>query len=415
MEEIEIRTKTDAKTKTETETKAKITYLVKLTPQEPYFFGNEKRFIFAKEDNQGQMGNSYFIKSEKTPLQTTLLGMMRYILAPMKGTDNIGEPDNNEVIGEESFNIEYLKQEFGVIEDLSPLFLMKGEDKYVVTPFDCVDDKKKNYSTFFDETEEDEDKRNKKIYFYTPFKKYRKIETDSGEKWYAAEFDVKEDIENSYVRLSDKKIVKADDIFGTDVRVGNKKKTSGKAKQKDSGFFKKEYCYLKDGFIFAFYVTLNAEKLNKEKEKLNKETSNEKKGTSLDIPKSSEKTQVFLGQGKSLFTVEFTEAENTLSQEVAKILPENICYCLSDVYTTSEIYNSCLFSITQTKDYRSYITKAKGKIEKGSVLYKLIKAGSVFIVSDKEKFNKQINQDKAHCQKIGWNILIQNENQEGKS
>jgi len=385
MEEIEIRTKTDAKTKTETETKAKITYLVKLTPQEPYFFGNEKRFIFAKEDNQGQMGNSYFIKSEKTPLQTTLLGMMRYILAPKKGYKYIGDEKNTKIIGQKSFDITCTEQEFGVIEDLSPLFLMKGEDKYVVTPFDCVDDNKK----FVDKTGE-EDKKNKKIYSYTPFKKYRKIETDSGEKWYAAEFDVKEDIENSYVSLSDKKIVKADDIFGTDVRVGNKKKTSGKAKQKDSGFFKKEYCYLKDGFIFAFYVTLN----------------------NTNKPQN---TQVFLGQGKSLFTVEFTKAENTLSQEIAGILPENICYCLSDVYTTSEIYNSCLFSVTQTKDYRSYITKAEGKIEKGSVLYKLIKAGSVFIVSDKEKFNKQINKDKAHCQKIGWNILIQNENQEGKS
>ena len=336
------------------------------------------------------MGKSYFIKSEKMPLQTTLFGMMRYILAPEKGMDNVGTPGNNEVIGKESFNIECLVQDFGIIQNISPLFLMKDENKYVVTPFDCVDDKKKNYSTFLDKTEEDVDKRNKRIYFYTPFKEYQEIETDSGTKRYTKEFDVKEDIENSYIRLSDKKIVKADDIFGTDIRVGNKKKTSGKAKQKDSGFFKKAYCYLKDGFIFAFYVTLSDDSY---------------------LPKT--KTQVFLGQGKSLFTVELIEQKNTLTEEVAEILPENICYCLGDVYTTSEIYNSCSFSITQMKDYRRYITEKGGTVKKGSVLYKLIKAGSVFIVSNKEEFNKQI--EKANCQKIGWNILIENKKQEGKS
>ena len=39
------------------------TYLVTLTPQEPYFFGNEKTFLFDKEKNQGQRGNSYYIRS----------------------------------------------------------------------------------------------------------------------------------------------------------------------------------------------------------------------------------------------------------------------------------------------------------------------------------------------------------------
>ena len=358
------------------------TYLVKLTPQEPYFFGNEKRFTIAGENNQGQMGNSYFIRSERTPLQTTLLGMMRYILMPDKDYVYVGK--NEKAIGKESFDIECLAQDFGMIENISPLFLMKGEDKYVVTPFDCVNDKKKQ--------SEKDDEENKKNYFYTPFKKYQEIETDSGKKWYATEFEVKEDIECSYVRLSDKKIVKAGDIFGTEVRTGNKKVTRRKKDEKteEKGFFKKEYCYLKDGFIFAFYVTLSDESYL-----------------------TRRKTQVFLGQGKSLFTLEFIGQEDTLKKEVAEILPENICYCIGDVYTMSEIYNCCAFSITRTRDYRRYITGENGKIQKGSVLYKLIKAGSVFIVSNKENFNEQI--EKANCQKIGWNILVENKKQEGKS
>ena len=50
------------------------TYLVRLTPQEPYFFGNEKNLEFKGQKNRGQMTNRYYIKSERTPLQTTLLG-----------------------------------------------------------------------------------------------------------------------------------------------------------------------------------------------------------------------------------------------------------------------------------------------------------------------------------------------------
>ena len=47
------------------------TYLVRLTPQEPYFFGNEKNLEFKGQKNRGQMTNRYYIKSERTPLQTT--------------------------------------------------------------------------------------------------------------------------------------------------------------------------------------------------------------------------------------------------------------------------------------------------------------------------------------------------------
>ena len=46
------------------------TYLVKFKPLEPYFFGNEKSFIFPKDENQTsyqQLANSYYIKGENTP------------------------------------------------------------------------------------------------------------------------------------------------------------------------------------------------------------------------------------------------------------------------------------------------------------------------------------------------------------
>jgi hypothetical protein len=56
-------------------------YLLTLEPMEPYFFGNEKTFSF---DPKSPADNRYFIKSERLPMQTTILGALRYLLMPMK-------------------------------------------------------------------------------------------------------------------------------------------------------------------------------------------------------------------------------------------------------------------------------------------------------------------------------------------
>lgn len=338
-------------------------YLVKLSPQEPYFFGNEKTFKFEKEDNQGQMGNSYFIRSERTPLQTTLMGMMRYILMPYK--DFRHHEENAPVIGRESFRITAENQSFGVILKISPLFIMKGSDKYVVTPFDCISKINNKYTKT-----------------YTPFTKYTEITTDSGKKRYAEEFDAKAGIADSYVNLSDRTLVQACEIFGTETRVGIKKVTKGK---NEKAFFKKEYCYLKDDFIFAFYVELD---------------------DSARLPENM-KTEVAIGQGKSLFAVEFVQQDNTIIKEVSKILPNGISYCLSDVFVNSEIYNCCEFAVTATRDYRAFETTSDGKVRKDSTLWKLIKAGSVFIVSDREKFSKLT--ENANCQTTGFNYIADNQ------
>lgn len=334
------------------------TYLVTLTPQEPYFFGNEKTFIFEKEKNQGQRGNSYYISSERTPLQSTLMGMMRFILMPYK---NHKHPEQNApVIGSESFKIDAVNQSFGVIKKIYPLFLMKDGEKFIVTPFDC----KPNVTA------------------YTPFSNYQSIITADGEKLFTSGYDSKEGLADSYMRLSDGALVYADSIFGTEMRVGNLKTTDRK---NENGFFKKEYRYLKEDYRFAFYVDLDDNAV---------------------LPNSG-KTQAFLGQGKSLFNVYFEEQENTLAEDVKKHLPADVSYCLSDFFTDSMVLHYCKFAVIQTRDYRAYITNLDGKITKDSVLYKLIKAGSVFIIKDKEGFGGLVNKD--NCQLAGFNCIVAKE------
>lgn len=334
------------------------TYLVTLTPQEPFFFGNEKTFLFEKEENQGQRGNSYYIRSERTPLQSTLMGMMRYILMPYK--DHKHPEQNAPVIGAESFKIDAENQSFGVIKKLSPLFVMNGGEKYVATPFDCMADCER----------------------YTPFSNYKTVETNSGKKLITDDFSAKKGIADSYVRLSDGELVQSNVIFGTETRVRNLKATSGK---NEKGFFKKEYVFLKDNFCFAFYAELD---------------------DGAVIPAGG-KTTAFLGQGKSLFNVTFTEQNNTLYTETAKLLTAGMSYCLSDVFADAEVLHSCEFAVVDTRDYRAYITNPDGSITKDPVLYKLIKAGSVFIISDKEKFDALTQ--KSNCQIAGYNCIVSKE------
>lgn len=336
-------------------------YLVKLTPNEPYFFGNEKSFKFDGQENSGQMSNQYFIRSERTPLQSTLLGTMRYVFLPhKKDWSSYSEnelKENSDAVGARSFDIEETAaQDFGLIKSISPVFIMKGNDKLVVTPFDH----KKGESN------------------YTPFGGYKPIATDCGERLYTKDFISKDGIADSYMNIDSGVIVPVDEIFASEIRVGQNKNQSKKA------FFKKEYCMLKDGCYFAFYITLD---------------------DSAKVPEN--KVNVFMGQGKSFFTVEFLPEVNTVSDSISKHLGKGVVYCFGDTLADSSIYNSSKFAIVKTRDYRAYLTGEKGNVVKGSRLYKLIKAGSVFIADDYSTLEKSI--ENLNCRQAGFNIIVKNQ------
>ncbi len=333
------------------------TYLVRLTPQEPYFFGNEKCLAFDDGNPRGQMTNRYYIKSERTPLQTTLLGAMRYIFLPEKKY-NFGK----EYIGEESFKIEKDLQDFGIIKKISPLFLLKGNERLIVTPFDHI----KGKTT------------------YTPFS-YHKSEnepytiiTADGEKWFTPDFDVKEGLTDSYVYIDGEvgKIVESDKIFSYATRVMINKNQNKKA------FFKKDYVTLDKEYSFGFYLEIDG---NIETDKM--------------------QTFVYLGQGKSLFSLKFEETENDIESKIKSLIGKNKVYCFGDTLANNGIYGTAKFSVVNFRDYRAYATNSKGKVEKGGTLYKLIKAGSVFISDDTSK----IVCKRQNCEQIGFNIMIKQE------
>jgi hypothetical protein len=306
-------------------------YRLTFTPAEPYFFGNEKTFRFPDAKIAGQFDNPYFIRSESIPSQTTLFGAVRYLLLNDRDPSFASYPENYEKrIGPNSFSlIQTEKQKFGIIHAMSPVFLQNADGIYVKTPFDHLAGEK----------------------IYTPF--HRAPLTADGvvpKREYADNYDVKKGISDSFMNIGTGAVVDADVIFRTVTRVGIDKKKN------DDAFFKKEFRMLNPGWSFGVYLTLDL--------------------APEDAPELD--PVVFLGQNKAAFRVTCTPEDDRIAEQVYAILPPNTVYCLGDTCADSDIYPKFTFAATQIRDHRMYETKPDGRIGKGSILHRLLRAGSVF-------------------------------------
>lgn len=338
--------------------------MVTFTPVEPYFFGNEKTFLYPKSENASQLANQYFIRSETVPSQTTILGALRYLLLPVKRSDYAyteNERVQNAVaVGSSSFDAALPgRQDFGRIRHISPLFLFhKDEGAALPLPMD--------HNT----TRESE--------YYAPFSDYNEMNTLDGAGQYAPAFDPKQGATSGFLYLKDGRLLREDTVFQPVVRTGIRRGVQEK------GFFKKEYCMLSEGYSFAVYLELD--------------------GILSDSGlEESKPFMVFLGQGKSAFYVRFTKGENRLAEMMRPYLREGVVYCQGDAFLPSDIYAHAKFSYAAVKTYRGYQTR-DGRVTKGSALYRLIKAGSVFIPRDKEEFLSCAGYENGEA--IGYNTYI---------
>ena len=347
------------------------TYKVTFTPLEPYFFGNEKGFKYPvgkgehKSGNKSQFTNQYFIRSERLPSQSTLLGALRYHFLPVKKSNwdyCEAERDlNSATVGADGFDPAE-DRKFGKLLKISPVFICNSEHNLVPVPM--------NHKTgYFDETPEKKFIRNST---YTPFEKYSEVATPLGERLYAEDYDGKIGACTDYMSLTDGAVVERTKIFTTEIRIGINRRTTR------NGFFKKEYCMLQPGYSFGAFVDLEDD---------------------LEVNDGV----VFLGQGKSAFAFNFVLAENTLASDVKKYLPEGVAYCLGDTFASPEIYGRSKFTVTDTKTYRVYSKKGVS-VTKNDELYRVITAGSIFIPIDKEDFAKTIY--KENLNRIGYNEII---------
>ena len=348
---------------------------VTLTPTRPYFFGTDKRF--SREGENNPYGSLYYISGNTLPTQSAVLGALRYLLLPYKEYDlNTEKADQNrKMIGAESFRPDAGKKlDFGWIKSISPIFITDDlGNTYLPTPLDH-DCAAKDVNT-------------KETPVYAPFTEYTPVETPEGVKLFTDKFDVKEGLPSSFICLETGRLT--GDMFSSVLRVGNNRQ------QNEDGFFKRKYQQLKQGFSFSVYVELD-EKFSSPTDRV-----------------------VMMGQGRTPFTVRFDKKENdliTLSERCFGkkdfLIPYDKVICLSDTFLPDgsndcyDPYKGTFFAVTDTIEYRSSTADSKGRVTRGESLYRLLKAGSIFLTETGKgqewaaQFNKVEN-----VSTLGYNTL----------
>lgn len=113
-------------------------YQITLTPVDKFFFGGDMTFQVGEDekDEFNTQFKSYIIKSSMFPQQTSLLGMLRFLILRNGGNDvfangHITNKDNaKKLIGERSFSVNdtHCENQFGVIERVSHVRVRRTKD-----------------------------------------------------------------------------------------------------------------------------------------------------------------------------------------------------------------------------------------------------------------------------------------------
>jgi CRISPR-associated protein Cmr3 len=208
-------------------------YLVKLKPLKPFFFGGDVTFGKLGDDENG----TYLAHSRLFPQQSAILGMLRkeillqqkLLTTKMRGewVDKNKSEEAKKLVGDESFDIiSNSIQNFGVIKNISPVFLMNDDKRFI---------KRANVGNYEDEL--------LKVY------KNGKLEN----------YNPKEDILDNFISIDDNQTLKTEDIFKPITQIGIKKIINKSKDENKDAFYKKTSYLFQDDFYFAFYLDIDFE------------------------------------------------------------------------------------------------------------------------------------------------------------
>jgi len=374
------------------------TYLIKLTPIDKYFFGGETTFGSSGDSN-------YLVKSNYFPQQTGLLGMLRYelllqnnLLSP--GSGRKLDAKAIDLIGEKSFRVEP-NNKFGVIDSLSPMFIVNNKDDFLVPNpyFISNGDESINLEIEFTKNDTeivpsifDCDENEERIgYFSSKEGLFDGFVSLDGKLKYQYE-PFKNAFDEFVFSENDPEFKEY--IFYPEEQIGIHKEGDNES------FYKQTSMRMRRGFSLAFIVKMDAD-------------SNYK----------FESNTIFMGGEQSAFKMdveEFSEypefdfkpkIKNETELKIRTILLQ------SHSYISPEIYHKCVFAITQTLDFRFVVSSVKetenyyrldrrAKDKKQlfkSEKFNLIKSGSLFFVKD-ENFDDVENKiENEIFHQIGYN------------
>lgn len=398
-------------------------YLVTFRPLGDYSFGSDRRFSFVGKNNYSEDEYApYFIRTNRVPEQSTVFGMIRYLILVSNGIDLKQDFQYDEntrdkikaLIGEKSFSLNGGVQSFGKLEKISPIFLRKNSKEVVIpNPFNNKQGRE-GIDQFEPIILEEE------ITLPTSFGEIALPKSK--------EYNPKEGHGDGYYNINTGHLEAAEDIFSTKVATGVRRVTQndlGKLKQNLRELcksfvnedMKQEVSNLDRNSNLSLTEFINdfmdlLEKYNKE-EKNHFQEELEKLSQNFDadrlfkrevhqlqkdyefavyvtVEKGVQLTDglVSMGQKGSLFKVSVQESEDNLESEITehfqKHTPQGQTwqYCLSDVCLLNDVTG---FAILEEKLVRQLHTdlsknRLKGLDLQGSSL--LYKAGSVFYGDD---------------------------------
>ena len=360
-------------------------YIVKLTPQGKYFFGGEMTFETGNESFDEKF-SSYIIHSLTMPQQTSLLGMLRFLL--LSNSEDMFDKRKNQIkkdmkdrvddlIGKWSFTVNegHERNCYGKIKSIWPCCLYDTKNnKYY---FKAV--KKHGLTVSFKATPPKEVTLNG-------------IAIDVPE---IPEYSAKEGLSDFFISSSeDGEVKKACCIFKEDSRIGIRKDYEGKNKNREGAFYKQISYRLDDGFCFAFEV----------------DTDN-----SIDLT-CYNGSIVNVGADDSKFLFEAKPSDGAL--KYLEDGDETSVVLLSDAYLPCVLDEDedkgVRFAITKTKPFRFLSTKNCDDAHNYNVRYyrirspkryDLYEAGSVFYFRDEKNRSEFCKYIKSFAEfyQIGYN------------
>ncbi len=398
-------------------------YLVTFRPLGDYSFGSDRRFSFVGKNNYSKDEYApYFIRTNSVPEQSTVFGMMRYLILVSNGIQlkqdfRYDESTRNKIealIGEKSFSLNGSVRDFGKLEKISPIFLLKNSEEIVIpNPFNNKQGRE-GIAQFEPIILEEE------ITLPTSFGEIALPKSK--------EYNPKEGHGDGYYNINTGHLEAAEDIFSTKVATGVRCVTQndlGKLKQNLRELcksfvneeMKQEVSNLDRNSNLSLTEFINdfidwLEKYNKG-EKTHFQEELEKLSQNFDadrlfkrevhqlqkdyefavyvtVEKGVQLTDglVSMGQKGSLFKVSVQESEDNLESEITKHFQKHTPkgqtwqYCLSDVCLLDDVKG---FAILEEKLVRQLHTdlsknRLRGLDLQGSSL--LYKAGSVFYGDD---------------------------------
>lgn len=389
------------------------TYRFEIMPHDRFYFGNDKTY---GPDNQ-----NYFVRSRYFPQQTTLYGLLRYIILKEKGfLDSAGRiKTENEVeaaqwIGSTGFNIDLHLKTTNKLKRLSPVFITGEDGDYFVQSREyglkIVDDTvsgikkeqvvplifKTKQGFSFTQSISEKIPCLEGINSKTRFPELL-VNTMTGKmKFFQYDKDRKDDPMNG--------------IFIADDQVGNRKFET----DRDKGFFRQIGYSFTEGFRFAFYAEIDDDNfsVNNRFYKMGADQS----WCSVTVKKDEKTDLSMFCQEKS----EIFEKPNPLKKKIV---------LLSDTYFDRETYNRFnVFASSTTIPFRFMETKnndSSGKyknfrasysLDKSKTSFELLERGSVIFIHPKEKdeivqtirgnLNGVTVKPQAAFYKIGYNHVI---------